>query len=286
MKYVLLCIVLVLTTVSVTTAQSTQPDPYPTILLCEEGAGCRHSPISGDLSYLDATLALGEPDVEDARVIFCSESGCDWGSISDEDIDLVFGGDGVPDGSKVMRFEESDTEPEGFDFTEDEAEPEGFDFTEDETEPEGFDFTEDELGVRNPVPLSGSWTAIHEAGTLDCPDVFSMDIPAGDEQNATITVAEDGSSFSALDLDPETPQMDMQRVSPGYYHAEMPIDTPEGSMVLMFDVGFFDPGLAVGMITGEMTTQGYNCTVKRGMLIIHESLDLLPDSDEDAEATS
>lgn len=284
MKYIAVCLLLVVLTSSAALAQDTPPvDPYPTILLCEDGQGCRHAPISGSLSYTDARLALGEPDVENPRALVCTESGCDWASVSDEDIDLVYGGDGTPEGTKAMTFDEEDVEPEGFDFSEEEAQDEadGFDFTEEE--PEGFDFSEEEASVRDVVPKAGSWTSVHEAGTMVCPGVFNMDIPAGDPQEATITVAEDGSSFRATDLDPETPQMDMQRVGPGLYHAELPIETGEGSMLLKYDVAFFDPALAVGMITAEMSTQGYDCNVERGVLIVHESLDLFPESDESAE---
>lgn len=291
MKHIGLIFVFTLLAFSAVQAQDTPVvDRYPSILLCEDGQGCRHSPISGALSYDDARLALGEPPIDGARALICTEGGCDWASVSDQDIDLVFGGDGTPDGMKAMTFDEDEVEPEGFDFSEEEAqdEAEEFDFSEDEVEdgPRGFDFSEDELGVHDVVPKAGSWTAVHEAATLNCPGVFSMDIPAGDPQDATITVAEDGSSFSATDLDPDTPQMDMQRVRPGYYHAELPIETGEGSMVLKYDVGFFDPALAVGTITGEMTTQGYDCTIERGVLIVHESLDLFSETDDPAEEST
>ena len=216
MKYGLFLIVLLLVPVFTASAQEADPDPYPTILLCEHDVGCRHSPISGDLSYQDAVMALGEPEMEGARAVICDASGCSWAVVSDEDADLVYGGDGTPEGNKVMRFEE------------DEVEPEGFEFTEEEVEAEGFDFSEDELGLNDVVPLSGSWLAIHQAGTINCPGAFSMEIPAGDEQEATITVSEDGSSYTAVDLEPDTPQMTMERVGPGHYHTELPIEAPEG----------------------------------------------------------
>lgn len=284
MKYLLFCL-LIVSFVRVSAQEIPDgADPYPTILLCEDGQGCRHSPISGELSYRDAAIALGEPEVDAPRVVVCDGSGCSWAVISDEDIDLAYGGDGEPDGAKTMTFDEDEVE-DGFDFSDDEADEdsEGFDFTDDEADTTGFDFSEDDLSYNDVIPLGGSWTAIHEAGLLDCPGAFSMEIPAGDEQQATIEVAADGSSFRATDLDPETPQIDMTRVEPGLYHAELPIDTPEGAMTLMYDVGFFDPALAVGMIRAEMTTQGYECTVTRGVLILHESLDLMADGDaEDA----
>jgi hypothetical protein len=252
-------------------------DPYPSLLLCEDGQGCRHSPISGELSYEELLIVLGEPEVDGVpRNVVCSESGCGWSMLDDSDADIVFGGDGTPAGSKTITFDED--EAEGFDFTEDEVEgfdteSEGFDFTED-----GFDFTEEEFGARNVTPLSGSWTSVHFAGSIDCPGAFNMEIPAGDIETATIQVSTDGRSFVALDLDPETPEITMRIYGWGQYHADYTVSTPEGDMVLNFDIVFADPGLGFGLISSDIETQGFACTIRRGFAVFHESLDLFPNA--------
>ena len=252
--------------VPVSAQDSDAPDPYPSLLLCEDGQGCRHSPISGELSYEELTIVLGEPEVEGVpRNVVCTDDGCNWSVLEDGDVDIVFGGDGTPEGTKAMVFDEDDID----------SESEGFDFTEDEVE--GFDFTEGELGARHVTPLSGSWTSIHFDGTIDCPGAFSMAIPGGDIETATIQVSADGRSFVALDLDPETPEITMRISGWGQYHADYTVSTPEGDMVLNFDIMFVDSGLGVGMISSDITTQGFACTVRRGFAVFHESLDLFPD---------
>lgn len=241
-------------------------DPYPSLLLCADGQGCRHSPISGELSYEELTIVLGEPEVEGVpRNVVCTDDGCNWSVLEDGDVDIVFGGDGTPDGTKAMVFDEDDID----------SEPEGFDFTEDEVE--GFDFTDEELGARHVTPLSGSWTSVHFAGSIDCPGAFSMEIPAGDVETATIQVSADGRSFVALDLDPETPEITMNISGWGQYHADYTVSTPEGDMVLNFDIVFADPGLGFGMISSDITTQGFACTVRRGFAVFYEGLNLFPE---------
>ena len=246
----------------------TPVDPYPSLLLCSDGQGCRHSPISGEMSFEELSIVLGEPEVDGVpRNVVCSESGCSWSVLEDGEADLAFGGDGEPDGSRTMTFDEDevDTEPEGFDFTEDEV--------------EGFDFTDEEFGARHVTPLSGSWTTLHFAGTMDCPGAFSMEIPASDAETATIQVSADGYSFTATDLDPEAPEVTMQISGWGQYHADFTVPTPEGDVVLNFDIVFPDPALAFGMISSDIESQGITCMIRRGFAVFHESLDLFPEDE-------
>ncbi len=243
----------------------------PQLVLCTDG-GCRYSPVSGELSTQDLTIALGEPDPHGANVVVCTDSGgCQWSAVTPEDLDLVHGGDG--DLGEGMVFDEDEVEPvEGMIFDEDEVDP----ITIDNETIREMIFNLNETSQVIIAPKAGTWTSTHLAGQMVCPGAISMSIPAGDVQTGNVIVSEDGSTLTAQGLDPELADVPMRRVAGSVFYGAVTIAVPEtGDMTLHFIEYFLDDGFAVGLIYSEMTTQGITCTIERSFWTIFEGEDLL-----------
>jgi hypothetical protein len=268
-------------------AQDGEGEP-PTLLLCENGAGCRHAKMSGKMSQEDLELLMGEEDPHGKNIVICHDSGCDWSALSEEDADLAAGGDGeVPMTFTVEEVYGEDTEEE-MTFTEEEAEQleeeseeaESDDAdaedSEVEDEDESMNFTIDEVTPSNVVPMGGQWTAYHSPGIMDC-GVMTMDIPGGDVQTGNVQVSEDGSTITATGLDADATTLPMNRIAGGVYHAQLEITVEGSTATIDFYIVFVDEGLGVGYIEGKAAAQGVECLIQRWFQVLHGEVDLMRD---------
>jgi len=228
----------------------------PQLVFCEAG-GCTFSEISGELSYEDTSLVLGEEDPHGNNVIVCqSGMGCQWSAVSPEDLDLVNGGDGIVEGEPMI-FDEDEVDAIDSDemiFDEDEV---------DAIDPDEYIFDLSDMQPTNVVPVPGAWMAYHLAGAMVCPGVMTIDIPAGDPQSGTLTVSEDGRTLDLENLDPEATSVPMQRVVPGIYHGELTGTVEGNSVTLNFDEVFITEEFGIGLIHAEIAAQGIECRLER-----------------------
>lgn len=234
---------------------------YPSALLCETGNGCRHSPISGmeQRSFWDALLGTEAPG--STTVICSTETGCTWAELSDADADLLFGGDGTPEGQRGMVF----------------GEDEGMVIERPGTLAP-IVFTDDEVAaVITVTPMSGRWTSNHANGVMDC-GIMRLDIPAGDVEVGEMAVLDDGARLVATGMSADTETLELHHISGGSYHDDITVTADGAEMVLNFDLVFVDPGMGQGLIWAEISEQGIDCRIERPFMLLHESVDFFRDA--------
>ena len=99
MKYFMrpfVVLMVIFSSMMIVTAQD--EDSNVTVLNCTNGEGCIQTESS--LTQEEAEIVLGEvaPEGDDAPFVVCSDGlGCVWSRVTAEEVDLVFGGDGVDD---------------------------------------------------------------------------------------------------------------------------------------------------------------------------------------------
>ncbi len=229
-------------------AQEGQDSPPPDIVMCS-ATECRYSPVSGILSYDDLELVLGKADEYGTNLVVCDASGCQWSAVTLEELEFV------------LDQEIQDAEQEEMVFDEDEVDP----ITTDE-KPDVIELEDQELNFTSVVPLPGTWVTYHDPSVMECSMGMTIDVPGSGPDVATLSVSEDGSTLTGLDLDPETANMDMLRTPDGHYRSEMEFSQDGGTMTLVFELFFLDEALGFGFIDGQIEQQGYSCSILRSFV--------------------
>lgn len=264
------------------TVQAQDGGPAFEILNCVDGQGCSYDTPADEVTKSDIELTLGEEDTSGNGLLVCAEAGgCTWAEASMEDIDLLYGGDGEPEGTMIFDDDEvdpvEDDDEDVMEFDEDEVDP-----VEDAELGQGFIFDESDAAQTNIVPRDGQWTTYHQAGQMVCPGAMTLDIPAGDVTTGTLTVLDGGSSLHGEDLDPETAELDMQRRLDGVYGAELTLNIEGGTMHMYWEQVFVSDTFAVGLIHGQFEQQGMTCIVRRPFYSMHsDGIQIEEDGDDE-----
>lgn len=229
-----------------TLAQEGKDSPPPDIVMCS-ATECRYSPVSGILSYDDLELVLGKADEDGTNLVVCDASGCQWSAVTLEELEFVLG------------EEVQDAEQEEMVFDEDEVDPilSGTDVIE---------LEDQELNFTSVVPLPGTWVTYHDPSVMECSMGMTIDVQGSGPDTMTISVSEDGSTLTGVDLDPETANMDMLRTPDGHYRSEIELSEDGGTMTLVFELFFLDEALGFGFIDGQIEQQGYSCSMLRSFM--------------------
>lgn len=237
------------------TAYAQDSNPNPAIMICVTGAGCWHSDISGELSSEQTTTLIGENDSTGNNVVCTVDAGCEWTALEPNDLDLAYEGDGEADGEKQPAPELPDDSDKMFPALD----------VEDATV----------------TPVEGTWVAYNLAGAMVCPGVMTFDIPASPPQTGQLIVEDDGAVLTLESNDPELGVVPMMRTQDGVYHGTLEMEVEGQTLTINYDEMFVEPTMAVGMIHGEMTAQGYECTILRPFYTTIEGLELLERPVED-----
>lgn len=233
------------------TVRAQDDNPNPAIMLCVSEAGCWHSEKSGELTTGQLTHLIGENDTGGNTVVCTLSDGCQWSAPDPNDLDLVFGGDGEADGEKQPAPDQPEAQ---------EGDP---------------IFSVLEVEDSELVPVEGTWTSYNLAGAMVCPGVMTLDIPASPPESGELIVVDEGAWLTLESANPELAVVDMLRVQDGVYHAEIEMEFEGNTLTMQFNEVFVAPTLAFGMIHGEITAQGMECTIRRPFYTIVEGLDLL-----------
>lgn len=257
---VLILIVLITPLSGTTLAQDGSENPNPDIMICITGTGCWHSEKSGEITTEQMSNLIGENETGNNTVACTLSDGCQWSGLGPEDLDVVYGGDAQSIGDKKPAPEQ----PANSEYL----------------------FPDLDIGDDPIIPQDGSWIAYHLAGVMDC-GVMKIDIPAGQPQPGMLIVEDNGATLTAETNDPEMEIVPMHRVQNGVYVANLEIETEDGTMILYYDEVFIAATMAIGLIHGEMNSQGVECVITRPFFTVVDGLEHFEsktgEEDEDTE---